>query len=62
VKAKIHFRVRWRKMGGHFLCRIFSGGTSGTFAKIGELTMDEEDFAFFQNEAGKTWEFLEDGK
>jgi len=49
-------------MGGHFLCRIFSGGTSGTFAKIGELTMDEEDFAFFQNEAGKTWEFLEDGK
>ncbi len=39
------FKVRYEKLGGHYHCRIFSGGgLNQTYARIGDITMDEDDW------------------
>lgn len=42
------FRTRARKLGGHWTVRVFSAPRPDhTFAKLGELTMDEDDYREF---------------
>lgn len=64
VKAphnRVIFRVRWKKLGGHYHLRVFSGTTpEGTFAKLGELALDERDWQAFMDsvawQSGR-WQF-----
>lgn len=38
-------RIRYRKLGGHYHCRVFtSPAVDQTFAKCGELVFDERDW------------------
>lgn len=42
------FRTRARKMGGHWHVRVFSADRPDhTFAKLGDLTMDDDDYGAF---------------
>lgn len=53
------FRVRYEKLGAHIHCRVFSASNpSGTFAKLGDLTMDEKDWDSFRDQVGGGWQFL----
>lgn len=53
------FRVRYRLLGGHYHCRVFSARASNqTFAKLGELTMDTDDWLTFLEHVGTRWEIL----
>ena len=53
------FRIRYQKRGGHIHCRVFSASNpSGTFAKLGDLTMDEQDWDSFRDQVGTGWQFL----
>lgn len=53
------FRVRYEKRGGHIHCRVFSAeNPSGTFAKLGELVMDERDWQSFVDQIGNGWQLL----
>ena len=39
-------RIRYRKLGGHYHCRVFTAPASDqTFAKVGELVFDERDWS-----------------
>ena len=41
-----YIRIRFKKLGGHYHCRLFTGQNyDGTFANCGELTFDEREFA-----------------
>ena len=42
------FRYRFKKLGGHYHVRVFSGVVDQTFAKMGTLVMDEDDFLHLQ--------------
>lgn len=52
-KRKMIIRIIYKKEGGHYHCRIFTQlprqATSGTFAQVGEMIIDEEDFHHLQN-------------
>lgn len=38
-------RIRYRKQGGHYHCRVFSSQHSdGTYAKNGDLVFDEREW------------------
>ena len=37
-------RLRYRKLGGHYHCRVFTGMSNGTLAKCGELVFDQADW------------------
>jgi hypothetical protein len=53
------FRVRWRVLGGHIHCRVFSAeNPSGTFAKLGDLIMDERDWNSFRDQIGGGWQLV----
>lgn len=42
---KIYFKIIHDKKGGHYHCSVFSGKrVDGSFAKLGELALDEDDF------------------
>jgi hypothetical protein len=57
------FRVRYQKLGGHFHTRVFSAeNPRGTFAKLGELTFDEKDWASFLAQLGTGWEFIDEAE
>lgn len=44
------FKTRAEKLGGHYDVRIFSASGPGlTFACVGVLTMDEDDYPAFKN-------------
>jgi hypothetical protein len=60
MDAPIYFRVRWRKVGGHYHCRVFSRPASSfTWALLGVLVMDEQDWHGFQNAVRSTfWDLL----
>ena len=56
----IFMRVRFKKQGGHYHCRVFTAKhVDETFAKVGELVFDEREWAdivrLFRNA-----EFIED--
>lgn len=39
------FRIRYRKRGRHYHLRVFSAPQPGaTYAKLGDLTLDEDDW------------------
>lgn len=40
-------RLRYTKLGRHYHCRVFSGYENYTFAKLGEIVIDEDDFTDF---------------
>lgn len=43
------FRVRYKLLGGHYHCRIFSAKASDqTFAKMGEVVLRENEFDAFK--------------
>jgi hypothetical protein len=38
-------RIRFRKLGGHYHCRVFTASTQGgTFAKCGDLCFSEDEW------------------
>jgi hypothetical protein len=40
-----YIRIRWKKQGGHYHCRLFTTQNyHGTFAKCGELVFDEREW------------------
>lgn len=53
-------RIRWRKLGKHYHCRVFSGIEGQTFAKLGELVLDEDDWKDAGSFFGYAVEFIED--
>ena len=43
------FRVRYKKLGCHYYCRVFSARVpNNTFAKLGTLCLSEDDWDDFQ--------------
>ena len=53
------FRVRYKQLGGHIHCRVFSAENPfGTFAKLGDLTMDERDWDSFRAQIGSAWQLV----
>lgn len=42
-------KVYYEKHGGHYHCRLFIGEHNQTFAKVGELTFDENDWKQLPN-------------
>jgi len=53
------FRIRYKQLGGHIHCRVFSGADrQGTFAKLGDLTFDERDWREFRQQAPARWEII----
>ena len=56
------FRIRYKKLGGHYHCRMFSAKAKDmTFAKLGEVVFDESEFEAAK-EAMVGVEFIDDGK
>jgi len=57
------FRVRYELLGGHYHLRVFSANNpSGTFAKLGDLVMDEADRDSFKHQIGNGWQLLPEEK
>lgn len=64
------FRVRWKQLGSHYHCRVFSAnartnrrrdrGDDHTFGFLGELVMDEADWPAFRTSLSRSWELVED--
>jgi hypothetical protein len=53
------FRMCYSYVGRHYRCRVFSASNpSGTFAKLGDLVMDEKDWDCFRDQVGSGWQFL----
>lgn len=45
-----YIRIRWKKLGGHYHCRMFSTQTKdGTYAMNGELVFDEREWVNVRN-------------
>jgi thymidylate synthase len=46
-------RINYEKLAGHYHCAVYTQlpkqVASGTFAKVGDLVLDEEDFHHLQN-------------
>ena len=55
------FRVRYRKQGGHYHCRIFSSSSrNGTYAKLGDLVLDKDDWEYKFALFTKTVEYIDE--
>ena len=40
-----YIRIRYKKLGGHYYCRVFSSQmVDGTYAKNGDLVFDEREW------------------
>lgn len=49
-----YIRIRFKKLGGHFHCRVFtSQNADGTFASCGELVFDEREFIEVQDKLSR---------
>lgn len=47
---KVYIRIRYKKLGGHFHCRVFTNkGLGSTYAKVGDLVFDDEEFNNVKN-------------
>lgn len=57
------FLVKWRRLGVHIHCRLFSRSSrAGHWAFMGDITMDEKDWENFQLAIlAKYWEVKEEG-
>ena len=57
----IVFRVRYmdNKLAPHVYCRVFVATDGGTYASLGNLTMDRAEFIVFREKFNV--EFIEDG-
>lgn len=55
------FKARATKQGGHYHVAIFSASKENeTFAKLGDLVMDEDDWEAFRYSIGKSYWTLEE--
>ncbi len=55
-----YIRIRWKKLGGHYHCRLFtSQDYLGTYANCGELTFDEREWVEVRDKLSRC-EFLND--
>ena len=55
-----HIRIRWKKLGGHYHCRVFTATVAdGTYANCGELCFDEREWPDIRDKFGRA-EFVED--
>jgi hypothetical protein len=45
------FGIRFKTLGGHVHCRLFSGPHEGALGKCGELCMRVEEFDLYQRAA-----------
>ena len=43
-KPPLIFKYLTKKLGGHWHVRVFSGREGYTFARLGELVMDDDDY------------------
>lgn len=56
-----YIRIRWKKLGGHIHCRVFTSQTyDGTFAKNGDLVFDEQEWPEVKYKLSLAVEFIED--
>lgn len=56
------FRIRYRKLGGHYHCHMFSAcGPNQPFAKNGDLVFDDEEF-YNVKAAMPGVEFIDEGE
>lgn len=54
-------RIRWKKLGGHIHCRVFtSRGKAFTFAKAGDLCFDESEWDAVRDSLNGVVEFAEE--
>lgn len=57
--APFRWRIRWRKLGDHYQCRLYSQrGPGGTYYSMGQLTMGEQEWRHFK-EAWSHAEFVD---
>lgn len=55
-----YIRIRYRKQGGHYHCRLFtSQNYNGTFAKCGDLVFDEREWPEVRDKLSRC-EFIND--
>ena len=54
-------RIRWRKLGGHYHCRLFIGVPGQTFANVGECILDEVDWVQIETMLRHSHEFINEG-
>ena len=48
MKKEVLFKTYTRRLGHHYITNVFSAkGQHETFAKLGELAMNEEDYKLF---------------
>lgn len=59
ARAPVYIRVRFRKLGAHYHCRIFSRqATQFTWALLGELVVTEDEWEGFRDTLKQQrWEF-----
>ena len=56
-----YIRIRWKKLGGHYHCRMFTTQTyDGTYAKNGEVVFDEREWLDVLDKLSRC-EFIEEG-
>lgn len=55
-----YVRILWKKLGGHYHCRLFtSQGRDTTYAKCGDLVFDEREWPTILDALSKA-QFVED--
>ena len=54
-------RIRYKKLGGHYHCRVFIGVPGNTFAKVGDLILDEVDWDQIEHMFRSNHEFINEG-
>lgn len=63
VMDKWYFRLRWKVLGGHVHCRLFSTKNyNGTWAKCGDIIVSVEEWPQFQEALAGRVELKEEGK
>jgi hypothetical protein len=57
----IHLRLRVKKLGGHYHCRLFSGASAtATHARNGELVFDEKEWPAAREQFKQIAEVIEE--
>lgn len=60
IELKKVMKIVAKKQGGHYHCRVFTGKFNHTFAKVGDIVLDEDDVqAYLRGELRPVMEFEE---
>ena len=55
-----YIRIRWKKLGGHYHCRMFTSQVyDGTYAKNGDIVFDEREWSEVLDKLSRC-EFMQD--